>query len=140
VCLPTNAPHSLILTVYSATLKLDNQKNGWKDVCVHQEANGELFNCPVWALARCVIHLREHNAEGKAFLSTFFHNNARYNVCGEDISKGLKMAATILQYPATHGIPIKRIDTHSLRSGGANTLVLSGYSDTKIGALEGGHL
>jgi hypothetical protein len=77
LCLPTNAPHSLILTADTAMLKLDNQKNRWKGVCVHQDANGEPFNCPVWALARRVIHLREHNTDGKAFLSTFFHNNAR---------------------------------------------------------------
>jgi hypothetical protein len=43
-CLPRNAPHSLIMTAESATLKLDNQKNCWKGVCVHQEANGEAFN------------------------------------------------------------------------------------------------
>ena len=49
-CLPRNAPHSLIMTVESATLKLDYQKNGWKGVCVHQEANGEAFNCPVKTL------------------------------------------------------------------------------------------
>ncbi len=53
-------------------------------------------------------------------------------MCDEDISKGLKMAVTILQYPATHGIPIERIDTHSLFSGGANALALSGYSNTQI--------
>ena len=41
-----------MMTAHSATLKLDNQKNGWKGVCVHQEANGEAFNCPVKALAR----------------------------------------------------------------------------------------
>jgi hypothetical protein len=51
---------------------------------------------------------------------------------GKDISKGLKMAATLLQYPAMRGISIARIDTHSLRSGGANALALSGYSDTQI--------
>ncbi len=51
VCLPQNASASLINTANSATLKLDNQKNGWKGVCVHQEANGEEFNCPVRALA-----------------------------------------------------------------------------------------
>jgi hypothetical protein len=33
-CLPKNAPAHLILTADSATLKLDNQKNGWKGVCV----------------------------------------------------------------------------------------------------------
>ena len=27
-----------ILTADSATLKLDNQKNGWKGVCIHQES------------------------------------------------------------------------------------------------------
>jgi hypothetical protein len=60
----------------------------------------------------------------------FFINGARYDVTGDDISRGLKMAATLLNYPSTWGIPIKRVDTHSLRSGGANALALSGYLDT----------
>jgi hypothetical protein len=38
----------------------------------------------------------------------------------------------MLQYPSTKGIPIQRINTHSLCSGGANVLALSGYSDTEI--------
>ncbi len=42
------------------------------------------------------------------------------------------MAARILHYPSQKGIPIDRIDTHSLRSGGANALSLSGYSDREI--------
>jgi hypothetical protein len=132
VCLPNDAPAALVLTVDSATLKLDNQKNGWKGICVHQEANGEPFNCPVRALAQQTLHLRDHNAGRKTLLSAFFHKGTRYDVCGEDISKGLKLAATILKYPSTRGIPIDWIDTHSLRSGGANALALSGYSDTQI--------
>ncbi len=131
-CLPRNAPHSLIMTAESATLKLDNQKNGWKGVCVHQEANGEAFNCPVRALARRVIHLRENGGDTKVLLSAFYVDGTRYDVTGEDISKGLKMAATLLHYPTTRGIPIECIDTHSLHSGGANALALSGYSDTQI--------
>jgi hypothetical protein len=101
-------------------------------MCVHQEVNGEDFKCPVRALARRVLHLRENNANSKTFLLTFFQINARYDVCGEDISKGFKMAASILQYPVTQGIPIDRIDTHSLRSSGANALSLAGYSDMQI--------
>ena len=132
VCLPNNAPEALIQTADSATLKLDNQKNGWKGVCVHQEANGEPFLCPVKALARRVLHLRDHSSTRQTFLSTFYHKGSRFDVCGEDVSKSLKLAATILQYPSTRGIPIDRIDTHSLRSGGANALALSGYSDTQI--------
>jgi hypothetical protein len=49
-CLPKNAPDHCILTADSATLKLDNQKNGWKGVCVHQETNGDAFYCPIRAL------------------------------------------------------------------------------------------
>jgi hypothetical protein len=48
------------------------------------------------------------------------------------VSKSLKAAATVLKYPTTKGIPIDRIDTHLLRSGGANALSLLGYSDTQI--------
>ncbi len=72
VCLPKDTPPSLIMMADSATLKLDNQKNGWKGMCVHQEANGERFNCPVRALACCVLHLRNNGATGKTLLSSFF--------------------------------------------------------------------
>ena len=37
-----------------------------------------------------------------------------------------------LQYPTNKGIPIGRINTHSLQSGGGNALALAGYSDTQI--------
>ena len=44
----------------------------------------------------------------------------------------MKWAAADLEYPATRGIPIARIDTHSLRIGGACALALSGFSNTQI--------
>ncbi len=131
-CLPRDAPYSLIMTAESAMLKLDNQKNGWTGVCVHQEANGEVFNCPVKALARRVMHIRENGGDQKALLSAIYVEGVRYDVTGDDISKGLKMAATLLNYPSRQGIPIKITNTHSLPSGGANALALSGYSDTQI--------
>ena len=131
-CLPKNAPAHLILSADSATLKLDNQKNGWKGVCGHQETNGDSFFCPIRALGRRVIHLRQHKASKASFLSTFYHGGKNGDVTGEDISKGLKMAATLLEYPETRGIPIELVDTHSLRCGGANALALSGFSDTQI--------
>ena len=42
------------------------------------------------------------------------------------------MAAIALDYPSQKGIPIDRVDTHSLQSGGTNALSLSGYSDREI--------
>ena len=38
--LPRNALEKDILSADEANLKLDNQKNGWKGVCVDQEQNG----------------------------------------------------------------------------------------------------
>jgi hypothetical protein len=35
------APPWAILSADGTTLKLDNQKNGWKGVCIHHEANGD---------------------------------------------------------------------------------------------------
>lgn len=131
-CLSRSAPDHLIMTADGATLKLDNQKNGWKGVCVYQEHNGEIFNCPVRALGRRFRHLRQHEATAKTFLSTYWVDGVRFDVTAEDMSMALKQAAAALEYPVTKGIPIERINTHSLRSGGANALALSGYSDTQI--------
>ncbi len=49
-CLPRDAPNELIATADGATLKLDNQKNGLKGVCIYHKTNGDLLNCPVCAL------------------------------------------------------------------------------------------
>lgn len=126
------AQASAFLTADSATLKLDNQKNGWKGVCVHQEANGESVLCPVRALGRRYVHITQNTHDDATFLSAFYVTGARFDVTDNDIRTSLKAAATLLSYPATKGIPIDRIDTHSLRCGGANALSLSGYSDREI--------
>lgn len=126
------APDHDILTANSATLKLDNQKNGWKGVCINQQTNGEHILCPVRALARRVLHIRQHAFSLDTFLSTFVANGRQFNVTDNDMRKSLKMAALHLNYPVLKGIPIDRIDTHSLRSGGANALSLLGCSDREI--------
>jgi methyl coenzyme M reductase gamma subunit len=113
-------------------MKLDNQKNGWKGVCVYHETNGEEFLCPVRALGRRYVHIRKHGGTKTTTLSSYWIEGARADVTAENISRALKLAATELQYPTNKGIPISRINTHSLRSGGANSLALNGYSDTQI--------
>jgi hypothetical protein len=142
-CFPKTAPYNFVLSANSATLKLDNQKNGWKGVCVHQETNGESVHCPIRALGRQVVHLCQHGAPSSSFLLMFFHRGKRGDVLGEDISKARKMAATLLEYPETWGIPIKLVDTHLLQCGVANPLALLGYSNTHIqknGAVARGYI
>ena len=50
----------------------------------------------------------------------------------DNMSAALETATTALNYPYLKGIPIDRVDTHSLRSGGENSLLLVGYSDRDI--------
>jgi hypothetical protein len=49
-CLPRDAPAHIIATADGATMKLDNQKNGWKGIYVYQKANSDDYLCPVKAL------------------------------------------------------------------------------------------
>jgi hypothetical protein len=73
------------------------------------------------------IHSYTRNGgKPKTYLSTYFKQGTAYNVTADHISKGLKMVAAALNYPSLKGIPIDRIDLHSLHSGGANALALSG--------------
>ena len=131
--LPRHAPAHVLLLAHSATLTLENQKNGWKGVCIHQECNGDMYHCPVRALGRRFVHIRDNTADLTTFLSTYFCTKShKRDVSDKDISTALKLAAVALEYPTLRGIPIDRIDTHSLRSGGANALALNGYSDREI--------
>jgi hypothetical protein len=70
---------------------------------MHQEADGEAFKCLVKALARQVIHLPKNGGDIKALLTAFYLDGTHYDVTGEDISKGLKMVATLLHYPTKKG-------------------------------------
>jgi hypothetical protein len=119
------------MTAQSATLKLDNQKNGWRSVCIHQEANRETVACPVRALGCQFLAIRSQCADPKFVLSSYYTKGTRREVTDKHIRASLKVAADALGYPSRR-FPIDCINTHSLRSGGANALALAGYSDTQI--------
>ena len=130
--LARNAHDDKIMTADSATLKLDNSKNGWKGVCVNQGTNREEHNCAVRALGRRYISIRRQSPGVKTFLSAYWAEGKRCDVNDEDMRTNLKWAAVELNYPTKKGIPEELVDTHSLRIGGANALSLSGYSDREI--------
>ena len=130
--LPWSASNDEIMTAEGATLKLDNQKNGWKGLCVHQEHNGDIHYCAIRALRHRYFHIRWPTSSQKILLLAYYVDGIRYDVTDQDIRDSIKWAAKELNYPATKGIPIDIIDTHSLCSGGANALALDGYLNTQI--------
>ena len=127
------ATKAQILSADAATLRIGNQKNGWKNVCIHHEATGDLYYCCIKALGRRVVHIMENGGTGNTWLSAYWEKGeSRRDVTDKDMRAGIKMAAQELDYPGRKGIPIERVDTHSLRIGGATVLALSGYTDTQI--------
>jgi hypothetical protein len=130
--LPRNAADKDILSADAVTLKLDNQKNGWKGVCISHHSNGEGMFDPVRAVGRRYVHIKQHSKDDKTWLSAVYVDGVRDDVKDSDIRAGLKLAAGALDYPAAKGIPVEKVDTHSLRIGGANALSLSGYSKKEI--------
>ena len=129
--LPRNASKEEISAADSATLRLTNQKNGWKGVCINHHVNGDSYYCPVKALTRRFLHIRDHSEDADIGIGAYFNNGTKYDVNDDDIRQALKFAGKELNYPE-RGIPVDRIDTHSLRGGGANALSLAGYSDRAI--------
>jgi hypothetical protein len=97
--IPRDAPAAIIANEDSATLKLDNQKNSHKRVCVHQEANCDLFLCPVCALGGHYLHLQKHGTTQTTSLSTYFIDTVEYKVTAENMTRTLKVAALALQCP-----------------------------------------
>jgi hypothetical protein len=72
-------------------------------------------------------------ANSKTFLLAYYDDKKkRGDVTNKDVSKALKAAPVVLNYPMAKGIPVDRINTHLLQSGGANALSLAGYLDTQI--------
>ena len=74
----------------------------------------------------------------KTYLSAYWMEGKTKDLNADNMSAALKFATTALNYPPLKGIPIDRVETHSLRSGGANTLSIAGYSDRDIQKWEDG--
>ena len=97
----------------------------------------------VRALGRRFTHIHDHvqsTAGWRTYLSAYYVAGIWYDVPANNMHVDLKWAVEMLNYTDEEGIPIKHIVTYSLRMGGANTLALSGYSNTQIknGTMEHG--
>ena len=101
-------------------------------MCVYQEHNGDEKFSPVRALGRRSVSIRNKVSNKNIYLSAYWFGGRRKNLNAENIREALKFATTALNYPPLKGIPIDRVDTHSLRSGESNAMSLAGYSDRYI--------
>ena len=101
-------------------------------MCVYQEQNEDAKVSPVRALGRPCVSIRQNMSNINTYLLVYWVEGKHKYVIAENTSAELKFAATALNCPSLNGIPVERVDTNSLRSGGDNALLLAGYSGRYI--------
>ena len=67
-------------------MKLDQQKNGWKSICIHHQANGDYYMCLVRAAGWQFLHIHAHmHSNGKTFFSAVYDEMGRHDISDKDI-------------------------------------------------------
>ena len=135
--LPLNASRQELLSAVLVTLRITEQKNSFKVACMHHAAlEGQIFACPVKALARLVAHIRVHTSDGTTLLCVYWDSVGRGNVTDRDMSFHMTFSGENLGYPS-RDIPLDRIDPHSNRAVRACAMKLAGFDDESIIKREG---
>ena len=119
----------------SATLHIDNQKNGKRNSAIHHEATREAL-CPVKSLIRRICHIRAHTTVSTTPISTYYPPTrpSGWRVTANDINKLLKNAVSNMGL-SRYNISPDDISSHSLRAGGAMALHLNGVPSRTIQLL-----
>jgi hypothetical protein len=128
------APPEDMLAATSASLTFTTQKSGVRGEVVNHGRSGSLLACPVLAIARRVLHLRQNKATQDTPLATYYHGNRKHAVTATNISDALKTSVRTLG--PTLGLIAEDISARSLRAGGAMAL-LCAQVDTNIIRLLG---
>ena len=118
----------------SASLTFTTQKNGVRGEVVLHGRSGCVLCCPVAAIVRRTLCLRQHDATPSTPLATSWTHGQKYFVTAGDITTALRLAVTLLG-PDIGLVPAD-ISARSLRAGGAMAL-LCAQVDTDIIRLLG---
>jgi hypothetical protein len=133
-----NAAYATLADIQHATfasLIFTNQKNAVRGEKIGHARSGHTYACPVLALIRRIVHLRQNNAPHTAPLYlTFVSPGTTASVTATRITALLRNSATALYLEL--GIDPLRISARSLRAGGAMAL-LCARVDTDLIRLVG---
>ncbi len=105
----------------SASLVFTTQKNQIRGELINHGRSSHALACPVKALSRRIIYLRQNNATSKTPIASYWRNNKIIAVRAQDITDQLRSAAAYLQ--SDTGISPADISARSLRAGGAMALL-----------------
>jgi hypothetical protein len=126
--LPHDAPAHVLLQADAATLTIDNQKNSQRGATIHHTACRDQTFCPVRALVRIILRVRQLSVDPCVPISLFAVDQ---HVTANDITKAIRVAAASTNLFRA-GYTLDRISAHSLRASGAMALKLAGHDEATI--------
>jgi len=127
------APDHQLQQATFATLTFSNQKNGVKDEVVGHARSGDPLLCPVLALTRRVIHLRQHHAPTSTPLATAYHHQRPTAILPADITQALRVSVALIG-PRLGFLP-SDISARCLRAAGATALLCADVDSCHIQLL-----
>jgi hypothetical protein len=120
----STAPATDITNADFVTLEFDTQKSGVRGEVVGLGRSGNPHLCPVSAVARRILHLRDHQAPHTQPLATYYSNGRWYPVLTADITAALRAAVTFIG-PHRIGFLPSDVTAKSLRASGAMALLVA---------------
>ena len=116
-----SAPDQDLLAATYAVLIFTNQKNTVRGEKIGHGRSGHAEFCPVLAIVRRVLHLRQHGADPTTPLHSYYQRGARHDVHVRSVTTLLRKATA--QYGPEYGIAATDVEARSLRSSGAMALL-----------------
>ena len=129
------ATDAQLRTATFVTLTFTEQKNGVRGEVIGLGRSGNPNLCPVNALTRRILHLRQHNAAPNTPLARVHNGNRWVKITPAMITRTLRAAVTFLS-PAHLGFLPSDVSARCLRAAGANAL-LCAKVDTDVIRLLG---
>jgi hypothetical protein len=129
----THSEPTLMEQCTSATLSIVDQKNGRRNVSIHQEATGSA-HCPIRAIIRRIKSILPHTRDPQTCISTYFPTrDSKYPrlVRATEMNTAVKHAVVALGLDR-NGLTPALVGSHSLRAGGAMAMYLNGVPHATI--------
>ena len=127
------APLADLKASTSTSLTFTNQKNGVRGEIISHSKSGSLLTCPVTAVTRRIIHLRENNAPLDTPLATYYTTRKRA-VTAKDITETLQASVLAIGSNELGFLP-KDVSARALRAGGATALLCANVDQHVIRML-----
>jgi hypothetical protein len=125
----------LLLLAESVAITFEDQKNGEKHETVIQQRSGDDTMCPVISWGSTIKRIRSYTTSTpNTPINIIKIGNRFYNITSKDNIKFLRRSVSSMDSTKL-GFKANEIGTHSLRSGGAMAMKLSGAEDSTIRLL-----